>query len=77
MQISAWLSNFAFHFLVLTANFGCNQFRIIPENVSKLSSTSSTIVYKLLSTCALPFLIHVVNLDLLLCTGFDLEDVVL
>ena len=58
----------------LAANFGCNRFRITPDIVSKLLRAA------IWSCCAVqfeseqtPFLWQVVDLDLLLCTGFNLE----
>ena len=51
----------------LASNLGCDQFRIMPE-VAVLFDLN-------LRRC--PFLGQVVDLDLLLCTGFDLEHAVL
>ena len=58
------------------ANLICNRFRITPEIVSQL------LLATIWSRCAVnlsirPFLGQVVDLDLLLCTGFDLEHAVL
>ena len=61
----------------LAANFGCNQFRIMPDIVSK------HLIAAIGSCCAVqfeseqtPFLGQVVDLDLLLCTGFNSEHAV-
>ena len=57
----------------LAGNFGCNQFRILPEIVFKLDVLSFEVAVLFdwnLSRC--PFL-QVVNLELLLCTGLDLD----
>ena len=58
----------------LAANFGCYRFSITPDIVSKLLRTA------IWSRCAVqfkpeqtPFLGQVVDLDLLLCRGFDSE----
>ena len=67
----------------LAANFGCNWFRIMPDIFSKLLMPPSevTVLFDL-NLSRHPFLGLVVNLDdvkldLLLCTGFNLEHVVL
>ena len=58
--------------------FGCNRFRIMPDIVSKLLCAA------IWSRCAVwleseqtPFLWQVVDLDLLLCTGFNSEHAIL
>ena len=58
----------------LAANLGCNQFRILSKTVPKLLCNTNW------SSCAvwwnlirLPFLGQVIDLDLLLCTGFNNE----
>ena len=62
----------------LAANFGCYQFRITPDIVSKiLGSTIGSRWAILLNLSRRPFLRQVVDLDLLLCTGLDSEHVVL
>ena len=62
----------------LAPNFGCNQFRITPDIVSKLLCASIwSCCVVLLESEQRPFLGQVVDTDLLLCTGFDLEHAVL
>ena len=61
----------------VAANFGCNQFRIMPEIVYKLFVLSFEVAVLFYSNLnGLPFFGYVVNLDLVLCTGFNLEHVV-
>ena len=62
----------------LAANFGCDRFRIMPDIVSNLLRAASW------RRCAVqfeseqtPFLGQVVDLDLMLCTGFSSEHAVL
>ena len=58
----------------LAANFGSDWFRIMPDIIPSFwvqPSEVSMLLYSNLSTC--PFLGRDVNLDLLLCTGLDLE----
>ena len=55
----------------LAANFGCNQFRITPDIISKLFGAQPSEVAVNLSRR--PFLGQVIDLDLLLCTGFNSE----
>ena len=62
----------------LAANFGCNQFRITPGIVFKLCALPSEVAVLFDSNLSRrPFLRQVVDLDLLLCTGFDSEHAVL
>ena len=60
------------------ANFGWNRFRIMPDIVSKLLRaciwSRCVVQFEFEQT---PFLGQVVNLDLLLCTGFDSEHAIL
>ena len=65
----------------LAANFRCNRFRITPDIVSKLLRAA---IWSGCAACAdqfesedTPFLGQVVDLDLLLSTGFDSEHAVL
>ena len=62
----------------LAANFSCNRFRITPDIISKLCAPPSQVAALFnLNLSRLPFLGQVVDTDLLLCTGFDQEHVVL
>ena len=49
----------------------------MPEIVSKLLRAASEVALLFDSNLSIPFLGQVVDLDLLLCTGFDLEHAVL
>ena len=59
----------------LAANFGCYPLRIMSDIVSKLLRLAAVLFDWNLSR--LPFLGHVIYLDLLLCTGFNLDHAVL
>ena len=62
----------------LAVNFGFDRFRIVPDIVSKLLRAAICSRFAVLSNPSRrPFLRQVVNLYLLLCTGFDSEHVVL
>ena len=64
----------------LAANFGCDRFRITPDIISKLCAQPSEVAALFdwnLSSLRRPFLGQVVDSDLPLCTGFDLEHAVL
>ena len=56
----------------LAANFGCNQFRIMPEIVSRLLHISISVAVQFdWNLCRLPILRQVVIFNL--CTGFNSE----
>ena len=60
------------------ATVGCYRFRITPDFVSKHCTPPSEVAALFDSNLSrLPFLGQVVDTDLLLCTGFDSEHVVL
>ena len=61
----------------LAANFGCNRFRIMPDIISTLLSPPSEVDVLFESNLSRRPFHWVVYLDLLLCTGFNLEHVVL
>ena len=60
------------------ANFGCNRFRIVPDIVPSFFALPSEVAVLFnLNLSRRPFLWQVVDLDLLLCTGFNQEHAVL
>ena len=78
MQISKKLSKHRISFATLAQNFGYDRFRIIPDIVSKFlpscAPPSEVVVLCDRTLSRRPFLGQVVDLDLLLCIGFNSEE---
>ena len=77
MQVSTWLSNIAFHLWPtdLAANFGCDRFKIMSESSQTSFPSFGALPFEveIWNWADAPFLGQGINLDLLFCTGFDLE----